>query len=58
MYWVVIFVHSIGMISTWAADGKTRSVAIYSNSNQHHTAITLIRWSSNGKRLITGDKVG
>jgi hypothetical protein len=44
------------MLSIWSADGKTRSVSIYSNSNQHHAGISLIAWNSTGKRLISGDK--
>ena len=46
------------MVSCWTVDGKTRPASSFSNSNQHKDAITVLKWNSTGKRLVTGDKVG
>eukprot|EP01035_Chromulina_nebulosa_P031271 gene31271-41668_t len=47
-----------GMISSWLVDGKSRAVSTYSNSSQHNSPITMMKWNATGKRLITGDKRG
>merc|ERR1711871_1469474 len=46
------------MVSCWQVDGITRPSSTFSNTSQHHSAITMMKWNPTGKKLITGDKRG
>ena len=48
---------SLGMISCWVVDGKTRPMSTFSSNAQHNSEVTVLKWNPAGKRLITGDKV-
>lgn len=47
----------VGLLNVMFVDGKARPVTTYSNRDQHHTGITVMKWNPSGKRLVTGDKV-
>lgn len=46
-----------GLLTVMFVDGKSRPVTSYSNRDQHHSPITVVKWNPSGKRLVTGDKV-
>lgn len=48
---------SVGMVSCWVVDGKTRPMSTFSSNAQHNSEVTVLKWNPAGKRLITGDKV-
>lgn len=48
----------VGMISTWFVDGKIKPAAQSSSyGSNSRSATTVVKWNSNGRRLITGDEV-
>ena len=48
---------TLGMISIILVDGKNRPTTVYSNRDQHHSSISVLKWNPSGKRLVSGDKV-
>lgn len=48
----------LGMVSTWYVDGRGKPAAQSSSYGSNgRSSITVIKWNSNGRRLITGDEV-
>lgn len=45
------------MISCWQVDGRIRPTSTFSNTSQHNTAITVLKWNPFGKRVVSGDTV-
>jgi hypothetical protein len=45
------------MLSTWFVDGKGKPLSQSTILGATQSTINIMRWSPNGKRLITGDRV-
>lgn len=38
-------------------DVKQRPTVLFTSSSYHNAGVSVLRWSPNGKRLVSGDKV-
>lgn len=53
------FFSTAGMVSTWFVDGKGKpSAQASAYGSNARSPITIVKWNSNGRRLVTGDEVG
>ena len=47
-----------GSVSIWTTDNKQRAQCLFNNGSVHSKPVTLVKWSPDNRRVITGDQIG
>ncbi len=47
-----------GAVSIWTTENKQRAQCLFNNGSVHSKPVTLVKWSPDNRRVITGDQIG